>query len=90
MKNVLIVFKRPKQFLIWALMTTAKMWPDRMYLSLMYRLTFGKWLNWCNPQTFHEKLNWLKVYDRRPEYVVMADKYAVKSLVASRIGGGML
>ena len=43
-------------------------------------------LNLDNPQTFNEKLQWLKLYNRKPEYTMMVDKYAVKDYVASIIG----
>lgn len=36
-----------------------------------------------------EKINWLKLHDRKPEYTMMVDKYAVKEYVASKIGGGI-
>lgn len=39
-----------------------------------------------NPKTFNEKLNWMKLYGRNPQYTIMADKYAVKQFVADRIG----
>jgi len=39
-----------------------------------------------HPRTFQEKIQWLKLYDRRPEYVAMTDKVAVKEIVARRIG----
>ncbi len=61
---------------------------DRRYLTWLYEATFWRKMHWDAPCAFNEKLTWLKVYDRRPEYTVMADKYAVKSLIASRIGGG--
>lgn len=46
----------------------------------------GKKLNLKNPQTYNEKLQWLKLYDRKPEYIKMVDKYEVKEYVASIIG----
>ena len=46
----------------------------------------GYRLNLNNPQTFSEKLQWLKLYDRRPEYTTMVDKYAVKKYVSEQIG----
>lgn len=60
--------------------------PDKLYLQLLYRRIFNKKLNLNNPKTFNEKLQWLKLYDRRPEYTTMVDKYAVKEYVASIIG----
>ena len=62
------------------------LFPDKLYLSLLYRLEMGKWIDWKNPKTFTEKLQWLKVYDFKPEYTTMVDKYAVKDYVASVIG----
>ena len=44
------------------------------------------WINWKNPKTCTEKLQWLKLYNRKPEYTTMVDKYAVKSYVASIVG----
>ena len=60
--------------------------PDKLYLSLRYRFTMGHWIDWKNPKTFTEKIQWLKIYNRKPEYTTMVDKYAVKQYVADRIG----
>lgn len=60
--------------------------PDKLYLSLRYRFRMGHWINWKNPKTFTEKIQWLKIYNRKPEYTQMVDKYAVKDYVAGIIG----
>lgn len=59
---------------------------DKCYLSYKYWTIFHKKLNWKHPKTFNEKLQWLKLYGHRPEYVTMADKYRVKKYVADIIG----
>ena len=59
---------------------------DERYLKLMFRDRMGYWLNLKNPQTFNEKLQWLKLYNRRSEYTTMVDKYEAKLYVAERIG----
>ena len=64
----------------------AFIFPDKLYLELMFRLKMGYPLDLKNPQTFNEKLQWLKLYNRRPEYTQMVDKYAVKEYVAQIIG----
>ena len=46
----------------------------------------GYWPDLRHPQTFSEKLQWLKLHDRQPEYTTMVDKYAVKKYVADIIG----
>lgn len=43
-------------------------------------------LNLNNPQTFNEKLQWLKLYDHNPLYTTLVDKYKVKEWVANKIG----
>ncbi len=60
--------------------------PDKVYLRLIYRCRMGRWLNLKHPQTFSEKLQWLKLYNRRPVFTIMVDKYAVKDYVAKIIG----
>lgn len=60
--------------------------PDKTYLKLWYYANTGKKLNLKNPQTFSEKLQWLKLYNRNPQYTIMVDKYAVKQYVADIIG----
>lgn len=59
--------------------------PDK-FLKRMYSIRTGKELDLENPVTYTEKLQWLKLYDRRPEYTTMVDKYAAKQYVADRIG----
>lgn len=65
-------------------------WSDERYLRLMYRMYLGKRLNLKNPRTFNEKLQWIKLYDRRPEYTMMVDKYAVREHVAKVLGEAYL
>lgn len=60
--------------------------PDRLYLSLCFRIRIGHWLDWDNPRTFSEKLQWLKLHDRRPDYTRLADKLAVRDYVEKTIG----
>ncbi len=60
--------------------------PDKMFLKLKFRLWMGKRLNLKNPQTYSEKLQWLKLYNRMPEYTIMVDKVKVKDYVSSVIG----
>ena len=59
---------------------------DKTYISLHYRASMGKKINWKNPKTYNEKLQWLKLYDHNPLYTTLVDKYAVKKYVADRIG----
>lgn len=60
---------------------------DSRYLKIWYKLKTGKSLNLDHPQTYNEKLQWLKLYDHQPLYTTMVDKYAVKQYVTEKIGG---
>lgn len=59
---------------------------DEFYLKVRYFCRFQKRLRLDNPQTYNEKLQWLKLYDRNPLYTQMVDKIEAKSYVASLIG----
>lgn len=76
----------PSHLALFLLNKTARLWPDRLYLKLKFRLVMGQKLDLKNPKTFNEKLQWLKLYNHRPEYTTMVDKYAVKQYVADKIG----
>lgn len=59
---------------------------DELYIRIAYRARMGKKLVLNQPQTFSEKLQWLKLYNRRLEYTALVDKYEVKPIVAKIIG----
>ena len=80
------LFHNPLQFVDSCVKNLGFMFPDKLYLSLRYRCQMGHWIDWKNPKTFTEKLQWLKVYDYKPEYTQMVDKLAAKDYVTSRIG----
>ena len=60
--------------------------PDKQYLQIKYRLKMNKKLNLDNPQTYNEKLQWLKLYDRNPIYSKLVDKYEVREIIKKKIG----
>ncbi|MDD7150703.1 MAG: ATP-grasp fold amidoligase family protein [Bacilli bacterium] len=59
---------------------------DKTYLKIYFKCKMGYKLNLKNPQTFNEKLQWLKLYDRNPEYTKMVDKYEVREYIKEKIG----
>ncbi len=60
--------------------------PNEPFLKLKYRCYTGTKLNLKNPQTYTEKLQWLKLHDHNPIYTSLVDKYEVKKYVANIIG----
>lgn len=64
--------------------------PDAVYVSLFYRAVTGKWPNLNNPRGYNEKLQWLKLHDKKGEYTILADKIAVREHVEKVLGSGYL
>ncbi len=86
-KNIKAYLKNPtelKKSLLFHLAPLIK--DDEFYLKMKWKMYMDYPLNLNNPQTFNEKLQWQKLYDRKPEYTKMVDKYEVKEYVASVIG----
>lgn len=61
-------------------------YPDETFLKKSFKIHLGYELNLKNPQTFNEKLQWLKLYNRKDLYTTLVDKYSVKQYVADKIG----
>ncbi|MDD3747064.1 MAG: ATP-grasp fold amidoligase family protein [Anaerostipes sp.] len=86
-----IVEKIKKDPVYYAILALGRVLPDTvsadgLYLKLLYRNRMKKKLNIVHPKTYNEKLQWLKLYNRKPEYTMMVDKYEVKEYVSSVIG----
>lgn len=63
-----------------------KLLPDKFVITNVFKFKMGKKPDLKNPKTFNEKLQWLKLYDRKPIYTTMVDKYDAKKYVADIIG----
>ncbi|OAA86972.1 ATP-grasp fold amidoligase family protein [Clostridium ljungdahlii] len=59
---------------------------DTNYLKMLFWARMGKKLNLSNPRTFNEKLQWLKINNRKLEYTTMVDKHEVRQYVKDNIG----
>jgi len=59
---------------------------DKMYLQHYWKDIMGYYMDFDNPTTYNEKLQWLKLYDRKPIYTKMVDKYLSKEWAANIIG----
>ena len=68
------------------LMRLAKLFPDRIYLQLLYFLVMGKRLHLNHPVLFSEKLQWLKLHQKTPQFTQLVDKLSVKDYVNQLLG----
>lgn len=58
----------------------------RYCLGKQFKAKLGYPLNWDNPQTFNEKLQWLKLYYHNPLITKCADKVEVREYIKEKIG----
>ena len=72
------------------LLKTTRIIPDGLYLRIAYRMVTGKSLHLNPPITYNEKLQWLKLNNRKDEYTSMVDKYEVRKFIEERVGDGYL
>lgn len=63
-----------------------RMIPDKIWLQIKFYQHFHRFCDFKNPKTYNEKLQWLKLYDRKEKYSMMVDKFRVKEYVANKIG----
>lgn len=86
LKKIKTLRENPKIILIKLLYFISPILDDKIYLHLLFYVKVGYKLNLNNPQTFNEKLQWLKLYYRKDVFATMVDKYEVKRLVKELIG----
>lgn len=86
MKKIVYFLKHPRHIGLGLLNHFGQILSDELYVKIHYRLCIGKKLNLDSPQTYNEKLNWIKLYDHNPLYTTLVDKFAVKEWVSNLIG----
>lgn len=82
------VKKDPASYFIYGIGRIMKgnQWLDKQYLKILYRHKTGRTLDFSNPVTMDEKLQWLKIYNKNPEYTTMVDKYLVRQYLRDKLG----
>ncbi|MGI6341502.1 MAG: ATP-grasp fold amidoligase family protein [Bacteroidales bacterium] len=86
-KRLVKAIKQPRLLMTYLLVNyLAPFFSDKTYIKIKSFLIFGKSFNIDNPTTFNEKMNWLKLNDRNPNYSNLVDKLKVKEHVANLIG----
>lgn len=86
LRKIKTFVRKPKVLLVKLLTFFSPLIKDRSYLKLLFYLKLGYKLDLKNPQTFNQKLNWMKLYYRKPLLSILSDKYSVKDYVKERIG----
>lgn len=63
---------------------------DASYLKNLFKERQDYPLNLLEPKSLNEKLQWLKVNDRKPIYTIFADKFGIREYVKENIGEDLL
>lgn len=83
LKYILI---HPRSLFTTIVQHTAPVWSDAFFLKTVFKERMGYPLDLNTPRTYSEKLQWLKLYNRRQEYIQMVDKVEAKKFVSDIIG----
>ncbi len=87
LKTAIVLAKSPQKLLLPAGQNgLLKFMSDKAYLKAVFKAETGYALNLEHPQTYNEKLQWIKLYDRKPEYIIYADKYRVRDYISETLG----
>tara|TARA_R110002096_G_scaffold434436_1_gene655944 strand:- start:3290 stop:4231 length:942 start_codon:yes stop_codon:yes gene_type:complete len=60
--------------------------PDKLIIQNSFKKHMGYSLDLDNPKTLNEKINWLKLYDRKDLHIIVADKFKVRDYIEEKIG----
>src|SRR5690554_2983436 len=85
-KRILKGINNPKLLYKHILFALAPVLPDKFYLKQLFPIYTGYKLNLNNPQTYNEKLQWLKLYYRNLLYPKLVDKYEYKEYIKEVLG----
>lgn len=85
-RKIKTVYANPKSILIKFMYVFSPIIDEKIYIKMLYRIRLGKQLNLKNPINYTEKLQWIKINDRKDIYTIMADKFEMKNYVSNLIG----
>lgn len=90
--------RKTKKILLWfsirILYIPQKIWnnklSDKELIQIKYKEFLAKDVDLEVPKLFTEKIQWLKLNDRRDLYTLCADKYLVRNYVEEKVGSKYL
>lgn len=64
----------------------SKLVSDKVFLNRLFKRHFQREVDFSHPRTLNEKIQWLKINDRKDFHTVCADKYAVRKYIGDTFG----
>ena len=59
---------------------------DEWFINKIFKEIRGKNVDFSNPQTLNEKIQYLKVYNQQKIYSTLCDKYAIREYIGNKFG----
>ncbi len=75
-----------KNILYSLMVHTAWLYSDTYYIKKQFKHYLNYTPDLITPKTYQEKIQWLKLNDRKPIYIKMVDKYEAKLLIEEKVG----
>lgn len=86
-KKILRLLKNPSKILLHSWIACSKyIKSDVFFLKVYYFLALGKKMDFDNPKTYSQKIQYLKLYNNSPVCTQMVDKYGVRELIKEKVG----
>ena len=86
-KKIPVYLRHPEKIIVFInSYSIGRLFSDSFFLKCLYKASVGKKLNLRHPHTFNEKLQWLKLHNKNPEYTDMVDKYEAKRIIEKTLG----
>ncbi len=88
--NIISLMKDPYKYLIFLNAKSIKESEAKeiIYLKKLFKHRMHETLDLDTPKSFNQKIQWLKLYNRNPQYTNLVDKYEVKKYIEQKIGQG--
>lgn len=81
-----LIFDKDYRFIVLSGLGFYDNMDDEKYLKLKFEACMHRKLDLDNPKSINEKLQWLKLYNRKDEYTTYVDKFAVREYIAKVLG----
>lgn len=86
-KQIFKIIENPFLLLYYCTLLVSKLiFSDKFYLKLLFFYKLREKLDFTQPKTFNQKIQWLKLNNKLPIYTKMVDKYECREIVSQQIG----
>lgn len=85
-EKIVGAIKEPGPVIVRFMRTFCRWMPDKTFLKIEHKLLLKERMNFDDPQTLNQKLQWMKLFNSDSIYTRLVDKYLVREYVTQKIG----